>query len=51
VIVGVPKEIKSGEQRVAGTGSGIRDEDFARHGAAPVLPPSHDRPGRRSPGD
>ena len=58
VIVGVPKEIKSGEQRVAltpagvralaergqrvlvegdaGTGSGIRDEEFARHGASLV---------------
>jgi alanine dehydrogenase len=58
VIVGVPREIKSGEQRVAltpagvralaehghrvlverdaGTGSGIRDADFARHGAALV---------------
>jgi alanine dehydrogenase len=56
VIVGVPKEVKSGEQRVAltpagvralaerghrvivergaGTGSGIRDDDFTRHGAA-----------------
>jgi alanine dehydrogenase len=58
VIVGVPREIKSGEQRVAltpagaralterghrvvvergaGAGSGIRDEEFARHGAALV---------------
>jgi alanine dehydrogenase len=58
VIVGVPREIKSGEQRVAltpagvraladqghrvlverdaGAGSGIRDADFARYGAAVV---------------
>ena len=58
MIVGVPREIKAGEQRVAltpagvralaerghrilverdaGTGSGIRDADFARYGAALV---------------
>ena len=56
MIVGVPKEIKAGEERVAltpagvralserghrvlvesgaGAGSGIRDDDFARHGAS-----------------
>src|SRR5262249_62144710 len=58
VIVGVPKEIKTAEQRIAltpagaralserehrvlvevgaGVGSGIRDEEFARNGAALV---------------